>query len=313
MPEISSARSATRQPVAPFNKARGAQIGVGFVGPEGCRVELRGVFEPAYWHWLVNRRMVATTTAVDYLRSIHHVARYAGVLSHLIGSYHLEAFLSDPFISWNTKSLRLISVRMWHRWGAERGHWNKDPELLDIRLPRKPRKAQPALDLDQARLLLGWARTPLEKRVVYSGLYAGLRPAEIKDLSPNQWTVAFSGEQILTVQGKATSPEREVPVHPFLAPLRDVILSISPSRRQVLRTADRIRAELGIPGFETRWLRRTFARAHRQLGTPQEVIGFYLGHSPSSVTEDPYAPVTLEEAVRHQRKLTYGVDQLPLW
>lgn len=257
--------------------------------------------------------MVQSSTACDYVRSVRHVASHAGVRAFEIGTPHLEGFLADPDISWNTKSLRHIAVRIWHKWGADRGFWPLSPELMSIRLPRKRRIAQPALDVDQARRVLAWATTPLEKRVAYVGLYAGLRPAEIRDLSPGQWTVGFSGIQKLTVQGKATSPEREVPVHPLLEPLRDEILSIKPSRKQVLKVAEQIREGLGIEGFETRWLRRTFGRALRELGVPREVIGALLGHTPSSVTEYPYVPVTVKEMSDAIRTLTYGSDQLGLW
>lgn len=256
--------------------------------------------------WLTGRRLVASTTAQDYIRSIHHVARHAGVSPVEIHSHHLDAFLADPALSWHTKSLRLIAVRMWHRWGAGRGEWALEPDIIDTRLRHRPVSDPCALTLPQTMALLQAARSDLQRRLVYPGLFAGLRPGEIRDLCAARWVIGLSGSWELRVQGKQTSPPRKVPVHPVLCRLRDDMLSLMPSRKQLLRAARELRDAIDVPDFAPKWLRATFSQALRDVGVERAVIGALLGHSSLGVTTDSYTGVSRAEMAQALARLPYG-------
>lgn len=262
--------------------------------------------ETRFDHWLTGRRLVAETTAADYIRSIRHVARHAGVSVEKIRSHHLDTFLADPHLSWHTKSLRLIATRIWHRWGAERGCWPIEVDLLDTRLRQRPIPDPNALTLPQVFALLQAARSDIERRLVYPGLLAGLRPGEILDLSSARWVIGLSGLQELHVQGKRTSPARRVPVHPVLARLRDDILGVAPSRKDLLAAARGLRDPIGVEDFTPKWLRPTFAQALREADVENVIVGALLGHARLGVTADNYSPPTMAKMGRALQRLPYG-------
>lgn len=258
--------------------------------------------------WLVGRRLVAQSTADDYIRSIRHVSRHSGVPPEELRAVQVEAFLADPSLSWHTKNLRLIAVRMWHRWGALRGRWPFDPDLLDLRLRKQRPPPTPALTLEQAHLLLSVAKSPVEKRLAYPGLLAGLRPSEKRYLSHDQWFVGIGGWWRLRVQGKKTSPPREVPVHPLLQHHREEILSVGVvSKHAMGSVVKRWRVALDLPEFTLKWTRRTFAQALKEVDVEDAVIAALLGHSRLGVTRDNYLNgVKRTEMERSVRKLPYG-------
>lgn len=265
-----------------------------------------GGLDHLFHGWLIARRLVAEDTAKDYLRSVYHVARHAGIDPTMIRAVHLEAFLNDPDYSWHTKQLRLIAVRIWHRWGAERQHWPLDPDLMDTKLRKAPKEEPPALTLDQAVQLLRLADSSAKRRIVYPGLLAGLRPREIIDLSDNLWFVGAGGIERLWVQGKQTSPRRKVPVHPTLARMKTEILSVRMTRYLFRKTAASLQASLGVEGFTIKWLRATFSQALKERGVERAVIGGLLGHSNLGVTADHYVPPTLPEMAAALLELPYG-------
>lgn len=265
--------------------------------------------QPDFYRWLISRRLVKATTADDYLRDVRRVAKHAGVGPQELRSRHLEDFLADPRYSPSTKQRAVIASKMWHKWGADRDLWPRDIDLLDLRVRKPPPASKPALTLDQAKLLLQCAHTPLQMRFAFTGLYAGLRPSEIRFLDGNSWFTDLDGRQTILVQGKSTSPERSVPVHPVLVHLRDEILSTGvPSRRKMIETAAWAREQVGVCEFQTRWLRRTFGRAVRSRGGQRDVISSLLGHSIGGVTERHYVPVEREEQVRDLYALRYGIQ-----
>lgn len=232
-------------------------------------------------------------------------------MPHKLRAWDLEAFLASDY-SWHTKNLGLIAVRMWHRWGAERRFWERDPELLDLKLRRQALPAPKALTLDQARLLISLARSPVEKRIVFLGLYAGLRPGEIREVSSKDWFVTAAGEEVIRVQGKRTSPERDVPVHPRLSMARSELVVVAMTRRQMLRVVRGFREPLGVEDFSAKWLRATFGQALQGLGVERDVISALLGHAVGSVTATSYVPVSRQERIDAIRRLHYGDQQMRL-
>lgn len=269
-------------------------------------------WEDLFFQWLIGRRLVKPQTAADYLRHIRRVCRHAGVTFPELRAHHLEDFLSDPRFSWSTKNLGLISVRLGHRWGADRGFWKRDVDLLDTRLRRKRPKARRGLTMEQAHLALSHAHTEIQKKLVLLGLYQGLRLDEMVSIDTGCWVEdEFGGFKMLILDSKFDK-DREVPVHKVLLPHRDLLLGTATTRKQLQKAAHQLREPVGREDLTPQIFRATFGQTHRNLGTERQVIGELLGHAQIDVTTTNYAPVTYLEMRRRQDVLAYH-GQIKLW
>lgn len=267
--------------------------------------------DEAFWRFLVGRRGVCDSTAYNYLRSIRRLERWSGVSRQELSIDQLDRFMSSPAWSWKTKNITLSAYRIYHRWGARRGLWEFQFEIDELMLRKKRHIIQPALTITQADTLLQVAHTPMDQRLVYVGLYTGLRLAEIAALDRSSWSPDDNGG-VLRVIVKGGN-ERELPVHPELAPRLEHILSVPGDRKRVQRAAIRMRRHIEEPGFSTHWLRRTFGQALSECGVERDVIGALLGHSPSGVTVSNYVPVRHKELREALGRLHYADYQPTLF
>lgn len=271
-------------------------------GPNERHIEM-------FFSWLLGRRQVTRSTATDYVRNLHRVARYSGVSPTDIRFIHIETYLSDPEKKWNTKNLALISVRMFHRWGAVRGYWELDPDLLEIRLRKNRPAAKEGLTLAEARALMAHADTPVRRRLVYPGLFAGLRTSENADLLPSRWTLGVGGVEMLTIADSKFGKTRKIPVHAALTARREELLATIVTEKVLRKTAREMREDIGRDDLTPQLLRVTFGQTMSDCGTERPVIGEILGHAQTSVTVTNYVPIRLSEQVVAMRTLDYGVDQ----
>ena len=251
--------------------------------------------------YLMGRRGVSESSAVDYLRGLRRIARHAGVSLFELRVEHLEELLAEP-LSWQSKNQSMVAFRQFHRWGARRGLWDFDPELEEMRLGRRPRRMQLSLTLDQAAELLEVADDWAERRLVCVGLYTGLRLAEISSLDRHSWVTRIGGDLALRVHCKG-EVEREVPVHHALEELRGEIVEAR-HRRHFQRAAIRLRSHLGVD-LTPHTLRRTFGLALSEAGVERDVIGALLGHIPSGVTVTHYVPVRWQEQAAAIQRVNY--------
>ena len=272
------------------------------------------------WHtWLRRRRLVSENTIISYETALKRLERHAGYPRDALHLTNLEDYLRSDY-SYSCKEQTFVAYRLWHRWGAIHGHWTLDPELVEMRLPKRRKGPQPALTDKQATHLLAAAGrasngrgqshgrgASMEMRLAYLGLYAGLRVSEIVAVGPDEW----QGDVIsVTVKGGWI---HKIPVHRELARRREEVLSDWTSRRQTMQEAcERMRLIVGQP-MSPHWLRRTFAERLATLGVEREVIGAILGHSSQSITVSHYAPVTWTEMAQAIAKLHYGSPQLSLF
>lgn len=250
-------------------------------------------------------------TAYNYLRAIRRLERWAGESRRDLSIDKLERFMSSPAWAWQTKNQSLIAFRMYHRWGAHRGHWEFNLEIDELMLRKKRHIIQPSLTIPQADALLQVAHEPMDQRLVYVGLYAGLRLAEITALDESSWIRDDDGG-VLRVIVKG-GDERELPVHPELAPRLEHILSRPGDRKRVRRAAVRFRRHIDEPGFSPHWLRRTFGQTLSECGVERDVIGALLGHAPSGVTTTHYVPVRKKELREALNRLHYADYQPTLF
>lgn len=270
--------------------------------------DYRALFE----QYLIHRRQVESSTAYDYLRGLDRIERETGVPPHLLSALVLEDFLASDEIGWSAKNLSLVAARLFHTWGARRGYWKLDPEIPELRLRRQRGRETQPLTLPEAQRVLGLARSPIERRLVYLGLWAGLRLIEITSLQPSWWVVGVGGAEELRVLGKG-SYRRVIPVHVRLAERRAEVLAGAAERRRLMKAMRRLQELSGIEHLSTRTLRRTFAERLSRAGVERDVIGALLGHAVTSVTTGHYAPVRWKEQQKAIEQLDYGTGQMPLW
>jgi site-specific recombinase XerD len=251
------------------------------------------------WHeWLRRRRLVTDSTIDSYERDIQRLERFAGVRRDDLSLRHVEDFLRNGY-SPATKERTFVAFRMRHRWGAIKGRWELDLELMEMRIRKHRAHVRPALTSEQARSLLGLASSPVQIRASHLGLLAGLRLAGMVAVTEREW----QGDIIdLTVKG---GYEHYIPVHPLLAARREEILSETPTRKQVQDTLRKLRSAIGSP-LSAQWLRRTFDQRLRRLGVEASVRKALIGHSPTSVEDQHYAAPTWEELVDAMKCLDYG-------
>lgn len=248
---------------------------------------------------------MAPITVDTYLRARKRIEVHAGVEAQDLSTGDLLSFLSNGY-SFACKQQSFVAYRLWHRWGAGRGYWPLDPEVMEIRLRKPPVTTKPALTSIQAAELISSARSPLEHRVLYLGFYQGLRLAQ---------TVAADGRafrgSVLTMSTKG-GWTLDLPVHPEVQRVLPLILEDSPTRRQIQNAVIRMRERVGLP-ITTHWFRRTFAQRLRALKVEESIRKALMGHSLSDVTDTHYSPPTWEELVRGLERLSYSARQLALF
>lgn len=250
------------------------------------------------WHrWMRRRRLVTEATIATHECSIRRMERHFGIHRDALTLDHALDFMGNGYAP-ATKQVTWVAFKLRHRWGAIAGKWPLDPEIFEIRIPKKRQRVKPALSVEQARTFLALAVTPSQQRVAGLGLLAGLRLHEMVAVDRDSWQ---SG--IISIIGKGDWP-RDIPVHRLLAPWRATILADHPTRRSLQDACIRTRPILGVD-FSPQWLRRTFSQRLRSLGIEPSVRGALMGHAPGSVMDEFYSPPTWLEMVEAMDRHTY--------
>lgn len=251
------------------------------------------------WHgWLRNRRLVSDSSIEIYELSLRRIEKHAGVGRRELTLQHLERFLQNGY-SLQTKHLSLVAFRSHHRWGALQKHWPLNPEVFELKLPKKRKNPRPALSFRQAAILLSCGVTPVDARLIFLGLYAGMRLAEITAVD----RYSFQGG-LLIVPANKGHETFEVPLHAALAEKRSLILSEQPTREQIRKACLKLRHAVGLP-LTPQWLRRTYSQRLRKLGVERTVIEALLGHSRNSTLDQHYVDVAWEEMSEAVSQLHY--------
>ena len=192
----------------------------------------------------------------------------------------------------------ITTLHAYHKFGAAMGYW----EMNGIMLVTAPRRIEhhtaPPLRIEHARLLLATCRRSSEYRLVYLGLYGGLRIGESAAIREADWKW-----DRLWFRREKTRRYGEVPIHPNLEKAKESILAGSPSDASGLQRAKRgMEERLGI-SFISHQLRRTFSSCLYDAEVPDEIVGDLLGHT-GSVTR-LYAKISTDKRKRAIEMLPY--------
>lgn len=259
----------------------------------GSWVGLRGAFAD----YLLNECNLSPATAWTYECGLRRLETYCGKPPEELTVFDVRKFLRDPNYSPGTKNSTLVSIKAFHRWGQVEGYWISNG-IASLRGPRLVHNPQPSLTFDEICHILTKPRRSNGFRLVYLGLYAGLRVSESARIDESMWL----GDRLRFV-GKGRKV-REVPVHPTLERVRDIILSNSPSADSLKTTCRAISHVARVP-FTSHALRRTFGVTLHEAGVDRDVIGALLGHAPATVTVSSYVPVRWFEKTEAIKRLPY--------
>ena len=244
----------------------------------------------------------AVRTAQSYRYSLQALARWTGKSLPDITANDLRAFKREAPFKNTTKQQVVVAMHQFHKWGSIEGKWKRNG-ILDVPSPKVIPQLKGPLSLESARRALAIAQRPLEKRVIYFGLYVGCRISESAAMDETH----VSGNWLVFL-GKG-SKKRRVPIHPDLETQLDEILSYKPASVQVLHSSfARLRKRLLLldeEGLEatSHTLRRTCGSVMYDAGVGWEVIAKLLGHG-SDVTAK-YARIKDQTMVEGISRLDY--------
>lgn len=284
--------------------------------PDGCTMGMMALGQPLpvrvldgvdvskeYSAYLMGECNLTPTTVFSYNQCERRAEKFVGKNVADFTVDDMRRFLRDTPYHPSTKNATLVAVKAKRRWLLLEGYIQSDP-IQALRGPKLVKNARPSLEVDEAHELLEACLRPHEYRVIWLGLYAGLRVSESARIGTDKghWK-----RDRLHVLGKGRK-WREIPVHPNLEQHKDLILCRSASADTLKQVCRSLSFVTGIP-FSSHTLRRTFGVALSEVaGVDRDTIGDILGHAPSSVTVSAYVPIRWQEKVEAMARLSYEID-----
>lgn len=204
---------------------------------------------------------------------------------------------STPELSSQTISGFLTVAREFHVWGSLEGHWPKNG-ISDVRGPRVLNDGPSPLSIEKALSIVASCRRPLEYRVVFLPLYAGMRIGEAAAFSGERWLE----DGWLRFRGEKTLKMRRVPVHPSLRAVKWKVLASPPTHGSTLQRVKRRLEERSGVRYVTHQLRKTFMTALYDADVDDRVVKELVGHQQD---------VSGRYIVVSDRKLKEAINALP--
>jgi integrase len=255
-----------------------------------------------YADFLVGELGLAHSTAFTYERNLRRYERYTGTSVREVAVSSVRRFLRHSEYHPSTKNSTLVAIRSHVRFrlledDIEPGLAAK---ILAIDGPKVPRRTRDSLTPAEVRRVLAACMSPNEVRVIYLGLYQGLRVSDSALLRAEH----FRGDRLVFRSVKGDKP-LVLPLHPEVIEKQEVILSSSPKSRDVLKHVCRSLSHcVGLP-FSTHTLRRTFSTRLDDLEIQEGVIIELMGQEQVSVFRKHYTPVRFPRMARDLPKLFY--------
>jgi len=199
-------------------------------------------------------------------------------------------------------------------WSAENPDLYRPLKIISPHLQEKRKPAKHYLTLKQAQLLLIEADKAANRGVYHTillGCFAGLNIMEILRLSPDNFDLATC--TLTITESKNQFRERTIPLLPMVAKnLKDfqrvakatgepaTLLSIVQAVKVVIQWAAKAHPDhaAAFNAINPKDIRKTFVNVCREAGISGELIGAYVGHRPTSITNQVYNDL---QHVEHMR------------
>lgn len=256
-----------------------------------------------YTAYLVGFLGRSPVTAEDYSGVVRRTARMIGKPILQVDSEDLMSLVDTNGWKPSTNRAMLVAWRSADKFARMKGYAGRNG-IAHLQTPSVPKRKEPPMSNAEAYRALSHADTPILKRVVFLGLYAGLRIGESSRLDEKGWL-----DDKLVIIGKG-GRKRVVPAHPELGKVRDEILGNPPASRTSaggLFTRFRKRHDLrNIEGGPAtpHALRRTFATECYGRGGKDKDVETLLGHE-TGVTFENYVHIYWERFVATVNPVEY--------
>lgn len=239
---------------------------------------------PSYYCHVLGRKQSTTARHVERL---HTWEKLTGKQSTEITADDVLAYLADNPLghAGNTRKGMLSSIQAFHRFEAATGRKTLNG-ICQIATPSiRDENSPPPLEPRFVRPLLEACRRPLEYRVVYGGLYLGLRIGESGYLHGSMWK-----DGVVWIKGEKTGRTRAIPIHPELNKVMWHVLAHPPTDPSTMQRIKRRIAERTGISFKAHQLRKRFAQTLADAGVDKGTRADLLGHR---TVDDLYASPSL--------------------
>lgn len=185
----------------------------------------------------------------------------------------------------NTRKGMLSGIQAYHRYESAVGDKTLNG-ICDIGSPSiTDEDSPPPLSIEHVQPLKAACRLPLEYRVVYGGLYLGLRIGESGYLHGSMWS-----DGAIWIRGEKKNRIRAIPVHPELEKVMWNLLAHPPTDPSTMqRVKRRLAKRTGIT-FRSHQLRKRFSQSLADAGADKGTRADLLGHR---TVDDLYATPSL--------------------
>lgn len=261
-----------------------------------------------YLSYMVEECGFAATTVYSYKQCELRVERVTNKPISRLTVEDMRSVMRNPTWHPRTRNLTLSAVKSKLKWLILEKRVEVTPELhaiLQMRGNRRHYEAKEALSAEEAVKFIAACRRPNDFRLVYLGLFAGTRISEAARIREEHWL-----EDRLKFPSSKTRKTRQIPIHPELQKVREVILSKSPPSPDSLKHNMASLAHWTNVAASSHVFRRTFGVTLSEVGVDRDVIGALLGHTPSRMTTLAYVPVRWEEMTEAMKKLRYPMEHL---
>ena len=219
-------------------------------------------------------------TVKMYVRRLGYAENLMGKAVHEITDDDLYAFKRAALrgeLSIGRESVKgiMVAVRQFHIWGAGEKLWPLNG-ISHVRTIKTFDNLPEPLELDEVATLKAACIKPLEYRLIYLGLYTGMRIGEIAAFSGANW----ERDGWIRFRGEKNDKLREIPVHPDLEAVKWQVLAHPSTYDSTLQRVKRRLAKRTGVDFVAHRLRDTFSTHLYDVGIGDRIVKEMLGHAP---------------------------------
>ena len=232
--------------------------------------------------------------------TVHVVPEFGNKLISEIKAPALQAFLNGIMAKGMARTAEgcYYILKNILQYACDNDIISKNPMNV-VKIPLHRRETGTALSLEQERkFLIDIAGNKYELNFI-ALLYTGCRPCELSSMSfEKNGFVTFRNRK----QHNGVVAFKDIPITPMLAPYVERMRAAMPLNETT--ELAKIFSKL-VPGQRMYSLRHTFATRCQTCGVPQYVVGRWLGHKATVITDAVYTHFDPEFMLKEAKKVRY--------